>query len=80
MNRIYVARHGESTWNAERRWTGHGDPPLNEIGRGQASEACETLSGHRFDAVFFCEQFGCFACGQPGELFGYRGVVQGNLI
>jgi probable phosphoglycerate mutase len=51
MNQIYVARHGESTWNAERRWTGHGDPPLSEIGRAQAREACETLRGHRFDAV-----------------------------
>lgn len=51
MNRIYVARHGESTWNAERRWTGHGDPPLSEAGRGQAREACGTLRGNRFDAV-----------------------------
>jgi probable phosphoglycerate mutase len=49
--RIYVARHGESTWNAERRWTGHGDPPLSEVGRAQARAACGTLSGHRFDAV-----------------------------
>lgn len=51
MSRIYVARHGESTWNAERRWTGHGDPPLSEIGRAQAREACGTLGSHRFDAV-----------------------------
>ena len=51
MNRIYVARHGESTWNAEHRWTGHGDPPLSQIGRAQAREACEALRGHRFDAV-----------------------------
>ena len=51
MSQIYVARHGESTWNAERRWTSHGDPPLSEIGRAQAREACETLRGHRFDTV-----------------------------
>jgi broad specificity phosphatase PhoE len=51
MKRIYVARHGESVWNAERRWTGHGDPPLSDIGRAQAREACEHLNGHRFDAV-----------------------------
>jgi broad specificity phosphatase PhoE len=51
MNRIYVARHGESTWNAERRWTGHGDPPLSEIGRARAREASEALRNHRFDAV-----------------------------
>lgn len=51
MSRIYIARHGESTWNAERRWTGHGDPPLTELGRSQARSACETLRRHRFDAV-----------------------------
>jgi 2,3-bisphosphoglycerate-dependent phosphoglycerate mutase len=51
MNRIYVVRHGESTWNAERRWTGQGDPPLSGIGRAQAREACETLGGDGFDAV-----------------------------
>ena len=51
MSLIYVARHGESTWNAEGRWTGHGDPPLSETGRAQAREACKTLSRHRFDAV-----------------------------
>ena len=48
---IYVARHGESTWNAERRWTGHGDPPLTELGRAQARAACESLGALRFDAV-----------------------------
>ena len=51
MNRIFVARHGESIWNAEHRWTGHGDPPLSEAGRAQAREACETLRGYGFDAV-----------------------------
>jgi broad specificity phosphatase PhoE len=51
VSRIYVARHGESTWNAEHRWTGHGDPPLTEAGRAQAREACVSLGPHRFDAV-----------------------------
>lgn len=51
MSRIYVARHGESVWNAEGRWTGHGDPPLSEVGRTQAQDACERLRSHRFDAV-----------------------------
>jgi broad specificity phosphatase PhoE len=51
MSQIYVVRHGQSTWNAERRWTGHGDPPLSEVGRAQARDACETLKRHRFDRV-----------------------------
>ena len=51
MDRIYVARHGESTWNAERRWTGHADPPLSASGRAQAKAACEAFARQRFDAV-----------------------------
>jgi probable phosphoglycerate mutase len=51
MNRIYVARHGQSTWNVERRWAGHADPPLSELGRAQARQACEAFRVHRFDAV-----------------------------
>jgi broad specificity phosphatase PhoE len=51
MHRIYLARHGQSTWNVERRWTGHADPPLSERGRAQASEACDRLRELRFDAV-----------------------------
>jgi len=30
---ILVARHGETDWNAERRWQGHADRPLNDAGR-----------------------------------------------
>jgi broad specificity phosphatase PhoE len=51
MTRIYVARHGQSTWNAERRWAGHADPPLTELGRAQALQASEMLRSHGFNAV-----------------------------
>lgn len=29
---FYLVRHGESTWNRERRLQGHGDPPLTAEG------------------------------------------------
>jgi probable phosphoglycerate mutase len=35
---IYFIRHGETPWNAERRYQGRKDIPLNEKGRGQASQ------------------------------------------
>jgi probable phosphoglycerate mutase len=33
---VFVARHGETDWNAEGRIQGHKDIPLNEAGRDQA--------------------------------------------
>lgn len=35
---LYLARHGETAWNLERRWQGHTDTPLNDTGRAQARE------------------------------------------
>lgn len=33
---LYFVRHGETDWNAEGRYQGSKDIPLNDIGRGQA--------------------------------------------
>lgn len=38
-----VVRHGESEWNAQRRWQGQADPPLTDLGRTQAHAAVEKL-------------------------------------
>jgi len=42
---LYVARHGETDWNATMRWQGHTDVPINETGRAQARELGERLRG-----------------------------------
>jgi len=34
--RFFLLRHAQSTWNAQRRWQGHADPPLSEVGRNSA--------------------------------------------
>lgn len=36
MKQFYIFRHGETDWNAEGRFQGHVDIPLNDRGRAQA--------------------------------------------
>ena len=50
---ILVVRHGQSEWNRERRWQGHADSPLSELGVEQAVAAANALRDDcpPFDAV-----------------------------
>ena len=52
MATILLARHGETDWNAERRWQGHSDRPLNERGWAQARALAERLDATRLEAVY----------------------------
>jgi broad specificity phosphatase PhoE len=52
MTTVYLARHGESDWNVERRWQGHADRPLTERGREQARELAARLADVDLDAVY----------------------------
>ncbi len=48
---VFVARHGETDWNAAGRWQGHTDVPLNENGRAQAKALAVRLRGSRLAGV-----------------------------
>jgi broad specificity phosphatase PhoE len=49
---ILLARHGQSDWNRERRWQGHADRPLTELGKEQARALAERLDDIRLDAMY----------------------------
>lgn len=44
MRRLVLLRHGRTAWNAQRRFQGHADPPLDEVGRGQAWEVAAIIA------------------------------------
>ena len=49
---LYLIRHGETDWNAERRCQGFSDRPLNETGRRQAEATAARLSEIEVEAVY----------------------------
>ena len=49
---VLLARHGETDWNAERRFQGHADRPLNARGRAQAEALAERLACAPLAAVY----------------------------
>ena len=52
MTTILFARHGETDWNRERRYQGHADEPLNDVGRAQAGQLAEELRQTSISAVY----------------------------
>jgi len=68
--RLLLLRHGQSVWNASRRWQGQADPPLSELGREQAAAAAarlepvalvaaSTLQRSRASAEIIADAMGC---------------------
>ena len=50
--RFCLVRHGETTWNVDRRIQGQLDIPLNDHGLLQAHATAQALEGVRIDAIY----------------------------
>jgi len=51
QRRIVLLRHGRTAWNAERRYQGQEDPPLDEVGQVQAIEAAALVAAMNPDVL-----------------------------
>jgi broad specificity phosphatase PhoE len=49
--RLILLRHGRTAWNAQRRFQGQADPPLDEVGRAQAYEVAGLIAAVRPDLL-----------------------------
>jgi alpha-ribazole phosphatase len=49
--RLIVVRHGETLYNAQRRFTGQSDIPLNTLGKRQAVALGECFATQHLDAI-----------------------------
>jgi broad specificity phosphatase PhoE len=49
---VYLARHGQTAYNLERRFQGHLPVPLDETGLEQAVDLAERTSAHEFAALW----------------------------
>jgi probable phosphoglycerate mutase len=49
--RIVILRHGRTAWNAERRYQGQSDPPLDEVGQAQAIQVAGLVAAMEPDLL-----------------------------
>jgi probable phosphoglycerate mutase len=54
---VYLARHGETVWNAEGRYQGRLDSPLTDTGRAQACATAQTMRGRGVERLL-CSPLG----------------------
>ena len=50
--KLFVVRHAETAWTAERRFSGHRDVPLGPAGQVQAEAIAQALAGQKIAAVY----------------------------
>lgn len=52
MQRVYLVRHGATSWNESGRFQGHSDIPLSDLGHDQAARVARRLARSSIEAVY----------------------------
>ncbi len=85
--RLFLVRHGQSTWNDARRIQGQLDPPLSALGEMQARRLAEGRSGRAPDGFYSSDLARCRDTAalvapeigmQPVELTDLREIALGE--
>lgn len=63
--RLVLWRHGQTRWNAESRFQGQSDIPLDETGEQQAERAARLLAGLRPAAIYCSDLARALATAAP---------------
>lgn len=50
--KIYLVRHGQTAWNAAKRWQGTTDIPLDETGLEQAAKLAQKMTQYPIQAIY----------------------------
>jgi probable phosphoglycerate mutase len=63
--RLVLWRHGQTRWNAERRFQGQTDIPLDDVGQQQAERAARLLAAFQPSAIFSSDLIRASATAAP---------------
>ncbi len=63
--RLVLWRHGQTQWNAERRFQGQSDIPLDDVGQQQAERAARLLAALQPSAIFSSDLIRATATAAP---------------
>jgi broad specificity phosphatase PhoE len=78
--RLILLRHGRTAWNAERRFQGQADPPLDEVGRAQAYEVAALVAALRPQLLVSSDLQRAAQTAVPlGEVTGLKVIAEPRL-
>jgi broad specificity phosphatase PhoE len=80
VQRVFIVRHGETDYNAQHRWQGQIDVPLNPLGLAQAEKLAAHFSTIEIDAIFSSDLSRAYATAQKvAEIKNLPVIVEPRL-